>query len=424
MSIKKNTFWNLFGSASPMLIGLVAVPFIFDKIGVEKLGILTMIWAIIGYFSIFDFGLGRALTQKISSLIATQQHSRSASVAKSGMTIVILTGLTGGAILFTSILALGVGWLKVSDDIAREVTISLLLASIAVPITTATSGLKGILEGMNEFKVVNLYRFTLGLANFITPVLSIKMFGNNLSAIVLFLVVSRFFIMLAYAWSIKIRDQSLFKGSASATTKDARELISFGSWMTLSNLLSPLMVISDRFLISAMLGASLVAYYTIPSEFLLRLLVIPAALTTTLFPVFAAKLLVNPKEAQTIYNRSLKVIFLCMLVIACTITISAHTAISFWLNKDFADKSYLIVAILSVGILFNSMAQMPLAAIQANGDAKTTSLVHLFEFFFYVPVLYLSVKIYGIGGAAFAWSIRAALDFIILQYIFTKMIKK
>ena len=400
-----------------MLVGLLVVPIILKGIGLEKLGILTLIWAMIGYFSVFDFGLGRALTQKISSLIALGQHNRYVSVAKSGMALVVLTGFAGSAVLIFSVLTFGVRWLNVSSDLAQEVTNSILIAAIAIPITTATSGLKGILEGMSEFKVVNLYKFGLGLANFITPVISITLYGNNLSAIVSFLVLSRIIIMLAYIWSVQIRSAYIYNGRDSANPADISDLIVFGSWMTVSNLIGPLMSMADRFLISAMAGASLVAYYTIPCDFLVRLLIIPAALTTTLFPVFARELLTNHIKAKALYKYSLKVIFISMLVILVPIFIFAHFGLSIWLDKNFADMSYKVVSILSVGILFNSMAQLPFATIQANGDAKTTSLVHLFEFILYAPILYFMVLYYGINGAACAWTLRAVFDFAVLQYI-------
>ena len=68
MSIKKNILWNLLGSVAPMLIGIATIPYIYKHLGIERMGILTIIWALIGYFSIFDFGLSRAITQRIASL--------------------------------------------------------------------------------------------------------------------------------------------------------------------------------------------------------------------------------------------------------------------------------------------------------------------------------------------------------------------
>ena len=66
MSIKKNTIWNLFGASIPVTLGFIVVPYIISKVGVETFGILSLIWALIGYFGLFDFGLGRALTQQVS----------------------------------------------------------------------------------------------------------------------------------------------------------------------------------------------------------------------------------------------------------------------------------------------------------------------------------------------------------------------
>jgi O-antigen/teichoic acid export membrane protein len=67
----------------------------------------------------------------------------------------------------------------------------------------------------------------------------------------------------------------------------SNQLFQFGGWMTLSNIISPLMVFAYCFLIENVLCAAVVAYYTIPADFMIRLLVLPAAITTTLFPVFS-----------------------------------------------------------------------------------------------------------------------------------------
>lgn len=406
-----------------MLIGLLSVPYILKNIGVEKLGVLTLVWAIIGYFSVFDFGLGRALTQKISRLIASKKYGSCAATARSGLILVILIGIAGSGLLFISVFVLGVEWLNVTNDMLNEVRTSILIAATAIPIITITSGLKGILEGMEEFGIVNIYKFILGAANFISPVISIFLYGPSLPAIVLFLVASRFVIMLMHYWSITKYFPFIFQRGEAINTHDARDLLVFGSWMTLSNLLSPLMVIGDRFIISSIAGAGVVAYYTVPSDFLIRLLIIPAALTTTLFPVFSQKMQVNMDEARTLYRRSLTMIFIFMFPLLTAISLGAHFGISLWLGKPFADHSHMAVVILSVGILFNSTAQIPHAAIQANGNAKLTSLIHLGEFLLYAPILFTMVTLYGIVGAAIAWTGRAIIDFTALHYCASKIIR-
>lgn len=94
MSLKVNTVWNLLGTGLPLLVGLFTIPFLITRIGVEAFGILTLVWALIGYFSLFDFGLGRALTQQVASRLAARQPDQIPALLTSGL---LFTGLAGVA---------------------------------------------------------------------------------------------------------------------------------------------------------------------------------------------------------------------------------------------------------------------------------------------------------------------------------------
>src|SRR3546814_12302078 len=63
-----------------------------------------------------------------------------------------------------------------------------------------------------------------------------------------------------------------------------KTLLSQGIWMTASNLIGPLVQKLDRFIIAGLATAAVVAYYTVPSEMMLRLLIIPGDLASALFP--------------------------------------------------------------------------------------------------------------------------------------------
>jgi len=396
-----------------MVIGIAAIPYIYHHIGIERIGVLTIIWALIGYFSIFDFGLGRAITQRISSLSSRQTDSQKKIIATTGVFLTLLIGMVGGLVGFAVIELVGVNWINSAPHLETEIHVSFLLACLAVPATTATAGLRGILEGEQRFKAINLLRLILGLSNFLGPAASVAMFGPRLDYMVGSLVVARYIILFAH--HLRVR-HAVGIAADNLSARESKQLFQFGGWMTLSNIISPLMVVADRFLIANVLGAAVVAYYTIPAEFMIRVLVLPAALTTTLFPVFSKDLSEkNFASALALYKKSMKIIVLMMGTVTASVLIGAKFGISLWLGPEFAEKSSTVTSVLAVGILFNSMAQVPHAYIQASGDARSTALIHVFESTLYIPALLLLMQFHGILGAALAWMLRALLDLVLLH---------
>ncbi len=413
MSIRKNIWWNLCGSAGPMVIGFASIPYIYQHIGIERIGVLTLIWALIGYFSIFDFGLGRAITQRIASQTSHKTEQQKLTTATTGVYLTLLIGIVGSLAGFLFIELAGVGWINTAKNLDQEIYSSFLLACLAIPATTTTAGLRGILEGEQRFKAINLLKLLLGLSNFLGPIASIALLGSRLDYTVGSLVLARYIILIAHYCVVN----NIFSATrVNISIDESKQLFKFGGWMTLSNIISPLMVIADRFLIANVLGASVVAFYTIPAEFMIRLLVIPAAITTTLFPVFSKDISEkNYTNSHALYIKSMQVIFILMSCIVICILIGANFGLQMWLGSEFAEKSSVVASVLAVGILFNSMAQIPHAYIQAAGDARSTALIHMCESGLYIPTLFLLMHSHGILGAAIAWMLRALLDLVLLH---------
>ena len=413
MNIKKNTLWNLFGSAVPMLIGILAIPYIYNNIGIERIGVLTIIWALIGYFSIFDFGLGRAITQRVASSSSDHNEKQEILTATTGVYLTLALGIFGSLVGIATIKIAGINWMNFDKNLDQEIYRSFFLACMAIPAATTTAGLRGVLEGKQRFKAINLLKFLLGFSNFLMPVVSITFFGPRLDYIVGSLVLTRYIILAAHYSIVKTRINKYWE---SLSFEESKQLFQFGGWMTLSNIISPLMVVADRFLIANVLGAAAVAFYTIPADFMFRLLILPAALTTTLFPVFSKNFSENNRtESLVLYKKSVRVIIVMMGTICTFVIISAESGINAWLGSVFAEKSSIVASVLAVGIFFISIAQVPHAYIQASGDARSTALIHVFESILYLPLLLVLMQMHGILGAAIAWTARALIDLILLH---------
>lgn len=393
-----------------MLLGFLVIPLLDHELGSERLGVLTVIWAVVGYLSIFDLGIGRALTQRISRLNAQSDNKSICIISTSGTLLTLLLGILGACVVYSGVATFGVHWLNASDALAEELKDALTYSAFSIPLVTTTAALKGILEGKRAFFAVNVHKTILGILNFTSPIISVKVMGNNLVGIVFGLLISRMVVLGAHFWSTR----GLFiRLTLLEFQTDCRCLMKFGLWMTISNIVSPLMVILDRFVISTLLGASLVAYYTVPADFLIRLLIVPAALTSALFPLFSAD---KSSQSDLLYSKAIKTVFFAMSGLMLGVCLAANSGLSVWLGDGYAANSTEVVWILSLGIIFNSVAQIPHAFIQSSGDAKTTGLLHVAEFLVYIPGLVVAIRNFGINGAALAWSTRAVLDFLLLAF--------
>lgn len=413
MSLKHNTIWNLAGMGLPLLLGVISIPYLLRHVGIESIGILTLVWALIGYFSLFDFGLGRALTQQVSANRAAGQEDRLPSLVKSGLIFTTATGLIGGILLAVVAYPLGFRWLSVSPELQQTAAQSFLIAALGIPMTTVTTGLRGVLEAYEDFRAVNLLRLMLGIANFGFPILSVMLVGSSLTWMIGSLVAARLVILVVHLLLVNRKLPTGWR-KAAFSKKRFRELFSFGAWMTVSNIVGPLMVTADRFVISAVLGANFVAYYSIPAEMLMRVLILPAALTGALFPRLAIVMMKDSNAAMGLYRDCVRLVALVMTPICLAIAVGSYWGLSMWLGKEFAEYSWGIVTVMAAGILLNGIAQVPFAAIQAKGSARTTSLLHIVELIIYLPLLFFCLKMFGLIGAAAAWSIRVLIDLMAL----------
>lgn len=417
MSLSRNTVWNLAGAGLPLLLGAATIPWLMARLGVERFGILTLLWAIIGYFSLFDFGLGRALTQQVSASLGNGRLHEIPGLIRSGLRFTLVTGSVGALILAASAHVLGFSLLNVSAPLREETFHALLIAALGIPLATVSAGLRGAVEGYEQFFASNVARIFLGVSIFVFPVFGVLISGPSLVSVSLWLIISRASSTLLFWYFVRrlpCRDLPFVAMPKSA----ARGLLSFGIWMALSNLISPLLVNADRFVISHLLGAALVAFYTVPFEFLVRLLILPGAIGSTLLPRMAREFHTAPDQARALFRKALLATLVMMTGLAVLCCIVAYPLMQHFLAPGFADKSIGIVIILSVGVIINGVAYMPYTALHAMKVARPVGILHCAEVVCYLPILIGAVHLMGLTGAAVAWTARACLDCAGMFYLY------
>jgi len=422
MSVKRNTILNLAGSIIPVLFGLVTIPHILQGLGGLKFGLLTLVWTLVGYASIFDFGMSRALTYHVS--LAKAKGKDLISISHQGLKMALLAGIAGCITINTLLHFRAYEFLNIDKLYESDFISAMHLVSLAIPITTITLGLRGIIEGLEDFTTSNIYKIFLGISNFVSPLASIYLFGPRLAPIATMLLLTRLTILVCMSISVVQSVPNLLVGFREdpKIRVENPNIINFGIWMTISNTISPFMLSVDRFIITRFLGSGILGTYAIVADMMQRYLIVPSAFTTALFPLMSRSY--SPEKSTDIYFLALKKIFYFTAPVMIITSLFSEYAITFWLGSAYAKSGSILVHLFSVGILSNSLAQIPYTSIHSRGNAKETTILQVIEFILFVPLCLWAIKKYSIYGAALVWSIRTTIDFICLHILFIYRIDK
>jgi O-antigen/teichoic acid export membrane protein len=415
----RNTSWNLLGTGLPMLLALITVPILIHGAGIERFGVLTIAWAILEYFGLFDLGVGRTT---IKFLAESFEHDRAVESREIFWTTVLLSclfGLLGGLILVALTPWLVEEALNVPTKLQTETRGAFYLLALGVPLTTTTLALRGTLEAKHHFRLVNTIQVPNSALTQVAPLLAL-LFGRDLRLLVGAMLLSRLCGASMFLVSALRNLEHPLRGPF-FSRKRLRTLFSYSSWQGVTNTISPLMETGDKFVVGALSSLTAVAYYATPAEVIKRLLILPASVGRTTFPIFSAG--ISIQERTRVCIRAVKRLAMILAPLAATIIVFATDLLSLWVGPSFAHHSAPVLQILAVGLLANSLAFVPFGMIQGLGRPDVTAKFHLLELPIFFLLLWYGVLHWGIVGAATAWTARVGLDLGLLT-IYTGRTKR
>lgn len=406
--IARNILFNLVGNSIPLGAAIVAIPILMNELGIDRFGVLGLAWTLIGYFSIFDFGVGRALTRSIAEKLGAGEEGRIPPLIWTSLIFMFLLGLMGTLLFLLLSPWLVFQVLRIPRVLQMETLNSFYLLAFSLPVIMTQTGLRGALEAEQRFLLINVLKIAFGIFTFLGPLLMLP-FTRSLFPIIALLMAGRLVIWLIYLLVVLYRRPDMGQ-SISIQPGSLVPLLRFGSWITVSNLISPLIDYLDRFFIGAILSVSAVAYYVTPSEMAGKLFIIPNAVATVMFPAFSTSGAQDSHRTALLFSRGVRGLFLILFPLALIMVTLAYAGLEIWLGKAFAQKSAPILQLLIIGVFLNSLARMPFDLIQSLGRPDLTARLHLLELIIYLPVLWWMISAYGILGAAIAWVGRIFLD--------------
>jgi O-antigen/teichoic acid export membrane protein len=413
MSRFKSAFW---GSVSSqvfmiiyMLLAMGTTPLILKYLNKEEYGLSTVIFQIIGYLSMFDFGLGSAVGRYLA---ATRGDDEEAQMA---MNRVISTSFFSYGLLGVVVCFIGIGF---SPFVPAFFQMDARLSNVAINIVFTMSIFMGLDFPIRVFYSIfhahqrqvlgNFTGFVVGILGLILPVVFLYFgyglwsFAYSIIGCAVFSVTITFFLIRKYYPKLRIKrgyfDKSL-----------VTQLFGFGFFLFLNAIAVQIIFQTDRFYIGSLVSLSAVTVYYITAK-------LPEISRNLVFKitdnVYPAMVEIVAKEGDNkfklIHHKLLLITVSCIMVAFWMIFILDYWFLKLWVGENFFAGTEILVLTLII-MVQHSVLHVSFVCLNGAGIVKGLSVVSLVEAVLNLGLSIWLGKLYGIKGILIATIIAGAL---------------
>jgi O-antigen/teichoic acid export membrane protein len=402
----ENVLWNMLGRGVPILVALASIPILSRSLGVDRFGLLMLSWTFIGYFSIFDLGLATAMERRVAQQLALGDHKSVPVVIWTTLVTMLALGIAGMAVAWVTAPAI-IHALRASPEGRAEALQTVHLLALSIPLVITSVGLQGILVAHMKFKLLNAVGIPLGLWTYLGPIIVLPI-SHSLVLIVAALLVGRvagFVLYLVFCLSVvpSLRSFAFHRALV-------RPLLTFGGWLTLDDLVDPLVNFLDRFLIGSLISVAAVALYSVPYQLAAQGWIVAAGVSAVLFPFFSGALARDSDKARMIFRRAIKYLLFAMFPVVLIMVAFAQPGLRLWLGADYAVQSTPVLQLVAVGVLITSIGSVGSTFNASVGRPDIDAKLGLMKFAVHIAPAWLVITRYGIVGLAALWMACASVE--------------
>jgi O-antigen/teichoic acid export membrane protein len=133
-----------------------------------------------------------------------------------------------------------------------------------------------------------------------------------------------------------------------------------------------------------------------------------------LFPAFSGTARTDPDRAAILFDRSSRYTLLALFPGVLLLFFFSREILTIFFGAVFAGHGSAVLRWLAIGVLINGLAIIPSGFLQAAKRPDLTAKFHVAEAPIYLLALFLLLPRFGVAGAAASWTLRVALDSVLL----------
>lgn len=399
---KKEAAWNLgfaYGILGfNILTGIVLVPVYLRYIDQSLYGAWLATGNVLAWFTLFDPGLGRVLTQKIAQAYGAQQLHKVGSLIFPGFVFAVGLGIL--IIIVGQLLAPYVPRVVSLSDpsLARELETAFRVAIFGVGLTIFSFAPASINRGLMRAAQMGLAGF-LGMTGYVITILICIYSGLGIYSLAIALI-SRSAITGILNLSFMIHTLVMARIPVPFSMANSRQLMSASLFTFLSRSATRLSRNSDALLVSALFGPAVVTPFELTKRglsFATSILQRPSnALTSSISHLHGEN---DSEKMLEVMQRALRVLlFFSMLAAFAFLSLNGEF-VRIWVGADlYAGELINLFFVLSFLAIIARTICVDLT--MALGDFRAIGTIGIIEGFIYVPLAILLASRFGLTGIA------------------------
>jgi O-antigen/teichoic acid export membrane protein len=411
----KHTLMNFGGLLLPAFVALVCIPLTVRGYGNERYGLLSLALNLLASFAFFDMGISLGTVKYVANAISHGREEELPGIVQSSFLMNLVIGMLFTVGLIIAGPAIVISVLNIPSSLQSEAVRMFSILALSIPLITTASTMRGVLEASERFDLSNAVKIPATSALFLLPALG-GIFSLSIPVVIVLLVLTRLAVLAAYAMLAARQHPSILKRTRLFTRSTVR-LLKYGGWVSISNLITPLLNHADKFLITRMLGVAVLPYFTVPFELVSRTAIIPYSLAITLFPRFSGfrkeEIAVS---GEKLIQKAFRLLVVLYLPVTLALILFAPEILSLWLGATFSARGTISLQALTLAFLFNAFAYIPYTAVQGLGRPDLKAGLDAAEAVVCIAAVVLLIPVYGIAGAALSRILVSVIDLIALTW--------
>lgn len=401
-----------------ILTSLVYMPFLTRYLGTSEYGVYMLIGSLMGYFILFDFGLGNALKRYIAKYRNSDKEILIGKVISMSMLIyffIALVSLVIGIIVYLNLESLIGNKLTLFEiELAKSLTIILVIDTFFAFIFMVFSS---IIEGYEQFIFIRVVKI---LRNLIFPIVLIPLLimgFQSLMVVILNLVLNLivgFSNMIYVKRSLKIKIRYFL-----FDIKILKEIYSYAFFVFLAVIVDLILWKTGQVIVGIEMGSNEVAIYAIAMQLSVYYISIGTVIPAILFPKITRELhSENHKvELLPLFIKTGRIQYFILGLVAILLVLYGREFIEIWVGKDYANAHEILLVIL-LPLTYHLLQNIGVAVLQAKNWHKFRVISLILMAIVNIPLSIYLVKHLGSIGSAFGISLTIFVGDILIMNIY------